>query len=143
MQRGHGVIRRADAIELVPVHVVDDAVRAGAVVVAHPGVYRLPDHDDTTTLRRAALAYCPGGALSHLDALDVWGLPTARGARIHVTVGAGNNAALSRGVQLHRRLRFAPESPYCVVRAGMRVVRIEQAVAESWRLMSLLDRRGP
>lgn len=143
IRRRCGVIRRDEALARFAVHVVDDAVRAGLIVVAHPGVYRLVEHADLTTCRRAALAYCPEGALSHLDALDVWDLPSATAPRIHMTVGPGNAAASSRGVRLHRRLRFAPEPPGVLVRNGLRVVRIEQAIAESWRLLPLLDRRTP
>jgi very-short-patch-repair endonuclease len=143
IRRRGGVIRRAEARAQFPTYLVDDALRAGLLVVAHPGVYRLAELTDLTTRRRAALAYCPDGALSHLDALDIWGLPTAPAVRVHVTVPATNNAVRSRGVHLHRRTDFTPEPPFAFDRGGLRVVRLEQALAESWRLLPLLDRRSP
>jgi very-short-patch-repair endonuclease len=143
LQRQGGVIRRDEALTLFSTHVVDDAVRAGAIVVAHPGVYRLAEATDLTTRRRAALAYCPDGALSHVDALELWGLPTASSPRVHVTVTGDNNAARSRGVQLHRRRRFAPTPPFIAERRGLQVVRLEQAIIDSWRFLPLLDRRAP
>lgn len=92
--------------------------------------------------RRAALAYCREGALSHTDALDVWRLPGAPSSRVHVTVGP-HAAQLSRGLHLHRRLDHRPEPPMVVVRDGLRVVRLESAVVDSWSLLPRLQRRAP
>lgn len=142
MRREGGVIRRADALSQFPCHVLDDAARVGLVVLAHPGVYRLAGDPDETTRRHAALAYCQDGALSHTDALDVWGLPTVATRLVHVTVGP-DAPRTSRGVHLHRRIDHDPEPPTVVSRGGFRVVRIEQAVIESWPLLPLVERRAP
>jgi very-short-patch-repair endonuclease len=143
MRRHGGVLRRDVAIEICPPHVVDDAVRSAAIVVAHPGVYRLPEATDIRALRRAALAYCPAGALSHTDALDEWRLPSMESARVHVTVGGDSYPVSSPGVRLHRRRGFVAEPPATRERDGLRVVRLEQAVVESWGLLPQLARRAP
>src|SRR3954464_4180158 len=87
--RRRGVITRADALRVVAPHVVDDAVRAGAVVRVLPAVYALPGSAGDREIRRAApLAHRPNGALSHTDALDVWGLPASLDSDVHVAVPA-------------------------------------------------------
>ncbi|HVY08673.1 MAG TPA: DUF559 domain-containing protein [Mycobacteriales bacterium] len=143
MRRRGGVIRRDEAIQLVPLHVIDDAVRSAAILVAHPGVYRLPEASDTRARRRAALAYCPSGALSHTDELDEWRLPCISSARIHVTVSGDSYPVSSRGIRLHRRRGFVAEPPSTADRAGLRVVRLEQAVVESWAVLPTLVKRAP
>jgi very-short-patch-repair endonuclease len=143
MRRQGGVIRRDEALAGFPTYVVDDAVRSGVVVVAHSGVYRLPEADDLATRRLAALAYCTAGALSHTDALQQWGLPSVASDLVHVTVDALSNAASSRSLRIHRRTGFRPEAPWSFEYDGLRVVRIEQAVIESWPLLPVLDRRAP
>jgi very-short-patch-repair endonuclease len=142
-ERG-GVMTRAEALSHYLRHVVDDAVRSGALQVAYPGVYCLPGSlEDVGIRRRAALAYCPGGALSHLDALDEWGLPTAADPRVHITVPATRGVGASAALVLHRRRGFRQEPPSVVVRNEMPLVRIEQAIVESWPLLPALDRRAP
>jgi len=142
MRRQGGVIRRDAALAQFPVHVVDDALRAGLITLAHPGVYRLAGSFDKAMQRRAALAYCQDGALSHTDALDVWGLPAGPSRLVHLTVGP-DAPNTSRGVHLHRRLGHHPDAPAVLRRGGLRVVRLEQAVIESWPLLPLVDRRAP
>ena len=135
-------MRRDQIVARLPRHVLDDAVDAGEVVRIHPGVYRVADCDDVATRRRAALAYCEQGALSHTDALDLWGLPTAPSPEVHVTVGR-DAPQTSRGLRLHRRIHFDLSPPFVMTRDGLRAVRLEQAVIESWPLMPSRDRRTP
>jgi very-short-patch-repair endonuclease len=143
IERG-GVITRAEALRRFPRHVIDDSVRTRQLVVAHPGVYCLSGLvEDPVVRRRAALAYCPRGALSHLDAFALWGLPTTEDPRIHLTVPGEMRAFPSASLRVHRRRGFCPEPPSVVERDGMRVVRLEQAIVESWPLLSELDRRAP
>src|SRR4051812_22315068 len=71
-----GLITRSTALSVVARHIVDDAVTAGVLVRMFPGVYRLHEAvPDRLLWRRAALGYQPDAALSHVDALDLWGLP--------------------------------------------------------------------
>lgn len=139
-----GICTRDEACGVAAVHVVDDAVRVGALRVAAPAVYALPELPDNTELRRrVALAHHRDGALSHTDALDVWGLPGALDGSVHVTVRGDHSACLADGVKLHRRRYFRDEPGVVRVRDGLRVVRIEQAVIDSWPLLPALDQRAP
>lgn len=138
---------RRDALAVVPSYVVDKAVAAGAIRSVFPGVYSAPGLADVIQVRRAAaLRYRPDGALSHLDALDEWGLlpsPEQVGADRHVTVSEDQHACRVRGIVVHRRRAFVPEPPATVVRRGLRLVRLEQAIVDSWSLLPELDRRVP
>lgn len=137
--RRHGVISRAAALTLAARHVVDDAVRAGVIVPVFPGVYVLREHQRDTSIRRlAALEHRRGSALSHTDALEVWNLPSSPGGAIHLTVPATQPKSCVAGLEVHRRRRFD-----VVVRGGLRVVPLEQAVVESWPLLPPIDRRVP
>jgi len=142
--RRRGVIRRDDALRFVAEHVLDDAVRVGAVVRVFPGVYALPGcADDRHVRRAAALAHRRRGALSHTDGLDVWDLPTHPDGTVHLTVPETDPSARVGGLTLHRRRGFVADPPSVVVRRGLRVVRLEQAVVESWPLLPARDRRVP
>jgi len=142
--RRRGVITRADALRVVARHVLDDAVRCGAIVRVFPGVYALPEGADSLGVRRAAaLAHRPRSAVSHTDGLDVWDLPTVLGEAVHLTVPETDPSTRLDGIMLHRRRGFVAEAPSVVVRRGLRVVRLEQAVVESWSLLPDVDRRVP
>src|SRR3954452_13529762 len=142
--RRRGLITRADAMRLVGEHVVDDAVRVGAIARVFSGVYTLPGvADDLGVRRRGALVRRPRGALSHTDGLDVWDLPTAVDGTVHMTVPETDSSTDIDGLTLHRRRGFVAEPPSIVVRRGLRVVRLEQAIVESWPLLPAVDRRVP
>ena len=142
--RRNGVVTRHHALRCVSGHVVDDAVRCGAVVAVLPGVYTLADHADEISIRRrAALVYRRRSALSHTDALDEWDLPTVRTREVHLTVAASEPGSRLPELTVHRRQGFLPALPHVVVRRGLRVVRLEQAIVESWPLLPDVDRRVP
>src|SRR5438309_5198739 len=85
--RRRGVIRRDEALAVVAEHVLDDALRVGAVVRVFPGVYAMPGGAGDIEIRRhGALAHRRGGALSHTDGLAVWDLPTHLDGAVHLTV---------------------------------------------------------
>src|ERR1700742_3718608 len=76
MRSRGGVMTRADALQVVPRHILDSALRVGSVVRIHPRVYAVGElRDDTAALDHAALAFAPGAALSHTTALRVFGIP--------------------------------------------------------------------
>ncbi|MDQ1745923.1 MAG: hypothetical protein QOD07_186 [Frankiaceae bacterium] len=142
-----GLVTRAHALARWPRHVLDDALNAGVLQRLHPGVYVVAGIPlDRPLLRRAALAYLPAAALSHVDALDVWGLcPTVlrAAAPIHLTAPHASHAVSRRSLVVHRRRGFGVNSSTVVKRDGLRVVRMEQAVVESWPLLAAADRRAP
>jgi len=142
-----GVIDRGAALSLVAEHVLDDALADGALVRLFPGVYTLPSlAGDIGVRRRGALSYLDTGALSHLDALDVWGFlpdPVDAGSPIHVTTDRAVPFSDWPAVDHHRRRGFVADPPIVVIRSGMPVVRLEQAIIESWMLLSDINRRVP
>jgi very-short-patch-repair endonuclease len=145
--RRAGVLTRENALQLVPVHVVDKAVASRAIVSMFPGVYSLPQwRDDVRVQRAAAVRFRPGCALSHLDGLEEWGFlpaPELRPAIRHITGDAKQSPCRAAGLVLHRRRNFVAEPPAVLVRGGLPLVSLEQAIVESWTLLPHLDRRVP
>ncbi|MEH1055554.1 DUF559 domain-containing protein [Micromonospora sp. CPCC 206171] len=95
--------------------------------------------------RRAALAYADGrAALSCLTALDVWGLrrqPVDEPVHLDAPRGSGVRPRLQLAV--HHRQGFVVGPPQVVTRAGMPVVRLEQALVDAWPLLPAADRPAP
>jgi very-short-patch-repair endonuclease len=133
-----GVITRAQALAVVPHHVLDRAVAAQVLVRRHPRVYVSSELvNDDATLDRAAVCYADG-VLSHLSALRRHGLiEQAPQAVRHVSRTADRQLRGDDRVVVHRR-GYVPS----VVRGGMPVVPLEQAIVESWQLLPAVDRRG-
>ena len=145
--RNGGFITRAEAVSIVAKHVVADAVTDGALVRVFPGIYALPEAATRPeVLRHAALAYVPSSALSHLDGLDHWNLPGEPHepwTGVHITCGNDQHHVKQPGLHVHRRRNFDPDPPQSVIRLGARVVRMEQAIVESWPLLADVDKRLP
>lgn len=142
--RRRGVITRREALTIGAAHVVDDALACGAIVRVFPGVYTLPDYrDDRRILRRGVQVYRPDCAISHVDGLDVWGLPTALDDTVHITLSPAKRVRPVPGLTPHHRHAFDPVPPQVMTRRGLRVVSLEQAVVESWPLLPEIDRRVP
>lgn len=144
-----GVITRREAACVVAPHVIDDALRAGALAHVFPGVYTTSNLNDRCTRQRAALSYVADSAVSHLDGLHGWGyLPPAcrellDEEPIRLTTSSGQGEVDVPGLRVTRRQWFAPEPPYAVVRGGVRLVRLEQALIETWPQLPAAERRGP
>lgn len=139
-----GLITRLQALELGGRHVVDDAVNDGVLLRLHPGVYVTADaRIDRRLLHQAALAYLPDTALSHLDALDVWGFEVPGETAIHLTAPHSHRSVADPALALHRRRGFVAEAPDVLERDGLRVVRLERALVESWALVPEVGRRAP
>lgn len=137
--RRGGVFTRAEALARFAPHIVDDAVQDGAIFRLLPSTYALAN--DRDTLRRAALAYRPDAALAALDALDVWAvLGDQRAAGpIRMVTDAEHRESTVPQLRVSRRSK-----PYrVVVRAGMRVTRLEEAIVDSWPDLHPMDRRAP
>jgi very-short-patch-repair endonuclease len=143
-----GVIGRRQALAVVARHVLADAVTDGALTRIFPSVYALPEAASRIEVRRhGALIAVPDSALSHLDGLGHWGLPgeprDVDDLRIHVTHPGGRNPVEVAGIRAHRRRGFHLGAPHTVVRLGAHVVRMEQAIIESWPLLAEVDQRLP
>ncbi len=138
--RGGGLVVRGE----IDHHLIDDAVRAGRLVRVLPRVYAdVAIADDPLTLRRAALKSVPLGGLSHGTALDAYGLPVASPLPIHVTTAAAVHHIHQRTLRVHRREGFRPSAPFCVLRDGVPVVQLDQALVESWPLWTGPEQRAP
>ena len=144
VERHRGVVTRQETLGHFAAHVVDDALADGALVRLAPMVYALPEAGRCRDqLMTGLLLWRPDGAVSHTDGLAVWRLPTALDEQVHLTVPGERPATSWPGVTLHRRQGFAATPPHVVIRGGIRVVRVEQAIVESWSLMPAVDRRVP
>jgi hypothetical protein len=145
--RRRGVICRRDALRLVPEHVLDDAITDGAITRIFPGVYALPDRaQDRGVRRHGAIAHRPRTALSAIDALDVWGvfpfaIPSVE--PIHVTGDLREPSSKWPGLVVHRQSSFSRRSPHTWEFRGLPIVRIEQAIIDSWTMLPDLDHRVP
>jgi very-short-patch-repair endonuclease len=144
VERHRGVVTRAEALRNFAAHVVDDALADGALIRLAPMVYALPSTGECRNrLMAGLLLWRPDGAISHTDGLGVWELPTALDERVHLTVPGGRPATTWPAATLHRRRGFEAAPPHVVIRGGLRVVRLEQAIVESWALLPEVDRRVP
>ncbi|RAN92869.1 hypothetical protein ONO23_04124 [Micromonospora noduli] len=116
---------------------------AAHLVGGRPGAPVLSRLDPAIS-RRAALAWADGyGALSHLSALTVWGLrPEVVGDLVHLSAPASASLRTRPGVIVHRRRGLAIEPPQVIVRRGLTVTRLEQALVDSWPTMPSPDRRA-
>lgn len=123
---------------------VDDALNDGVLRRLFPGVYVAAETPlDRRLLQRAALAYLPHAALSHLDALGRWGFDVPVTPAVHLTASHSHRAVADPALRLHRRTGFRAEPPAVVVRDGLRVVRLERALVESWVVLPDVERRAP
>jgi len=143
-----GLIGRDHALRLVAEHVIKDAVRGGALVRLFPRVFALPEAAAWPVVQRHGALLCvPDAALSHVDGLAQWSLPGQARDDMEPGIHLSRSAALPpieiAGLTVHRRAGFTPESPQTVLRLGARVVRIEQAIVESWPLLVDMDQRLP
>ncbi|MET8308585.1 DUF559 domain-containing protein [Micromonospora sp. NPDC005173] len=154
---GAGLVTRETARQVVPRWALQQACRSGDLVRVLPEVYvaaHLVDgRPGVSALRRldpalgqrAALAWAEGcGALSHLSALSAWGLrQQAVGELVHLSAPAGSGLRTRPGVVVHRRQGLILEPPYVVVRRGLTVTRVEQALVDSWPTLPPTERRAP
>ncbi len=125
------------------VRVLPEVFVAAHLVGGRPGVPVLSRLDPALS-RRAALAWAGAyGALSHLSALAVWGLrPEVVGDPVHLSASASASLRTRPGVIVHRRRGLTIEPPQVILRRGLMVTRLEQALVDSWPTMPPTDRRA-
>ncbi|MFI7549024.1 DUF559 domain-containing protein [Micromonospora sediminimaris] len=157
VEAGGGVVTRARALEVVPPWTLRRAYRSGWLRRVLPAVYvdgsLLTGPESPSALaqlkpevaRRAALAYADGrAALSALTALDGYGLrPQPAGEPVYLDVPAGTGLRSKESLVVRHRTAFAAEPPHVVVRRGLPLVRLEEALVRSWPLLSEESRIGP
>ncbi|WFE48285.1 DUF559 domain-containing protein [Verrucosispora sp. WMMD1129] len=157
VEAGGGVVTRAQALEVVPPWTLRRAYRSGWLRRVLPAVYvdgsLLTGPESPSALarvkpevaRRAALAYADGrAALSALTALDGYGLrPQPAGEPVYLDVPAGTGLRSKESLAVRHRTAFTAEPPHVVVRRGLPLVRLEEALVRSWPLLSEESRIGP
>lgn len=142
-----GVITRRDALRLVREHVLDDAIATRVVTRIFPEVYALPDRAKERSIQRqGAVVHRPRTALSAVDALDVWEvfpfeIPPFE--PIHVTGDLHEPHSTWPGLKVHRQSAFVRKAPLAWEFSGLPVVRIEQAIVDSWTMLPARDHRVP
>ncbi|MDG4810364.1 hypothetical protein O7634_26725 [Micromonospora sp. WMMD1120] len=154
---GGGLVTLPTATQVVPSWTLQQACRTGELlrvlpevfVAAHlvgerpgaPVISRL----DPALGHRAALTWADGGgALSHLSALHAWGLRAqSSGDLLHLSTPASTGLRSRPGLVVHRRRNLLIEPPHVVVRRGLRISRLEQALVDSWPALPPAERRVP
>ncbi|MEU8329049.1 DUF559 domain-containing protein [Micromonospora sp. NPDC048839] len=157
VRRGGGLVTLGALRQVVPQWTVRQACRNGELVRVLPEVfvapYLLDDRPGAPAVsrlgpalgQRAALAWADGrGALSHLSALDLWGLrPSAPGEPVHLSTPASASLRTRPGLVVHRRRGLSIGPPHVVVRRDLPVRRIERALVDSWPMLPPAERRAP
>jgi very-short-patch-repair endonuclease len=157
VELGGGLVTFAIAGQVVPSWALQQACRNGELVRVLPEVYVAAhlvggppsapalSRLDPALGQRAVLAWMGDrGALSHLSALAVWGMHRQSvGDLVHVSAPASAGLRTRPGLVVHRRRDLAIEPPQVVVRRGLTVTRIEQALVDSWPTLPPGERRGP
>ncbi len=114
---------------------------AGDLVAVHPGVLAVPGlpMDLDTRFRAALLQAGTDAALSHISALQVYGLLGGRAHdEVHVAVPSAGGLRSWPGVRVHRR----PKGPVGDV-SGLPCVGVKEAVVASAALMPIEQVRFP
>jgi len=141
------VISRREALQLVPRHVLNDAITDGVITRIFPQVYALPARATERKVRRQGAAlHRPRTALGAIDALDVWGVfPFVIPDRepIHVTGDLRERRSDWPGLKVHRQSCFVRRAPHAWEYRDLPVVRIEQAIIDSWCMLPDRDHRVP
>lgn len=156
VELGGGLVTLGAARQVVPSWTLESSCRNGELVRVLPEVFvatRLVSGRpgapalsrlDPTLGHRAALAWaCGRGALSHLTALGLWGLrPPAVGDLVHLSTPTFASLRTRPGLVVHRRRGLLIEPPHVVVRQGLTVTCLEQALVDSWPALPLAERRS-
>ncbi|MEU9825595.1 DUF559 domain-containing protein [Micromonospora chersina] len=157
VERGGGLVSRAVAEQVVPEWTLRRACGGGDLIRVLPEVFvaahLLMDRPEQPVIGRldpavglrAAHAWADGrAALSHLSALATWGLRRPRaGDPVHLSAPPGAGIRSRPGVVVHRRQGLLLEPPQVVVRRGLTVTRLEQALVDSWPVLPSGERRAP
>ena len=142
LEDGGGLATRRELLAEIPSSVLDGFIGRRTLSRVLPHVYcRAGVRVTDGLLLRAALRHAgPPAALSHTTALAVWGLvPVER--PLHMTIDQSIRRAGATDVVVHRRLRFRPEAPQCVVRNGLLITALPRSLVDAWPLLPVAERR--
>lgn len=136
------VIGRADALEVVTRHRLDNEVKSGRLTAVFPRTYCRPWDADVESIRWLAALTSVGGdvGLSHTTALRAWQLPIPDDLPVHVKAyqprhprGVPGSLVVHRTL-LPLRAQLVDDFP---------AVPIEVALIDAWPLLSGSDQRAP
>jgi hypothetical protein len=141
----HGVVDRTAALAVVDHSVLERAVLTGRLTRPFPRTYLDGERaNDRRALVHAALAYASGKAtLSHLSALEVWGLPAPESTTVHLLTNDRHHLRGAVGLRVHRRRGLRLEAPDVLIRNGFPVTRLEQTIVDCWPLLDGDAQRAP
>lgn len=119
-----------------------NALRARGAVCASRGVW-IPEHlADPLFQARALSLHHPEGAISHLSAARIWGMPVpfslSGDTAVHLTLPVSAASTRRRGVICHR-LPFDPELDVVTLAAGTRVTTRLRTAADLAAVLELDD----
>jgi very-short-patch-repair endonuclease len=145
-QRGRIAYRQLQAIAVSPSSVAWLVTR-GRLLPSLRGVF-IVGHGAPTDLAaetEALLSVRDGAALSHWSAAALWRLCTPSPAVVHVTTAGSSNAAINRGVKVHRSRILEPRDVR--IKLGLQVVSPARALLDiapeaSYRQLELAFDRG-
>ncbi|QOC91414.1 DUF559 domain-containing protein [Micromonospora craniellae] len=160
VERGRGLVTRSVVEQVVPAWILQRACANGDLVRVLPEVFAAAhllnariERAATSPLtrigptlgRRAVAAWVGGrGALSHLTALDVWGLRRQLpGDLLHVSTPVACGLRSWPGVRVHRRRHLSIAPPASWIRQGLPVTTIERALLDSWPMLPRSEQRTP
>ncbi|SDY70049.1 Protein of unknown function [Modestobacter sp. DSM 44400] len=140
MVREHGgLATRQQLLARLPVAILDSHVSRERLQRVYPHVYAPRVTPVVGDLRLRAALICVGGTavLSHVTALQVWGVRTHSGP-VHVTIGAARRRAGAPGLVVHRRQRF-PVDERSV--RGLPVTSLARSIVDAWPQLPISERR--
>ncbi|MEH1014284.1 DUF559 domain-containing protein [Micromonospora sp. CPCC 206060] len=157
VEQGGGLVTRWLAGQVVPSWTLDRASRAGHLCRVLPGVYLdarlvtpMPGRPPLASVppelaRRAALEYAAGqGALSHLSALNVWGVRQQTADEpVHLTVPAHSTLRSRPHLVVHHRRHFTVAQPQVVMRRDVPVTPLDRSLLDAWPVLPPAERPAP
>lgn len=137
-ERQHGIVSRGQLLrEGLGPHLVEARLGAGALIPVHEGVFAVGHGclDREAAWLAAVLACGPSAVLSHVSAVELWGIGEGGGGQVEVTRRAGGTTR--SGIWLHQT-RFLPSDHVALERA-IPVTSVERTFLD---MAARLGRRG-
>ncbi|HEY7009866.1 MAG TPA: DUF559 domain-containing protein, partial [Jatrophihabitantaceae bacterium] len=141
LTRAGGVASHRRLLTVATRSQVHHEIRTGRLVRVFPDAYCRPWDADIPAIRHRAALICVGlpSALSHVTALEQWGVPVRDDARTHVAVSARRHPSGGHGLVVHRLSKYPP----VVKLNGLPTMSVAGALVQSWELLGELAGRAP